>query len=123
MTALGRAIGLALSVLATGASAGTAQTAPELDRLAALGKVWGFLKYYHPGVAAGSIDWDSVVVATVPTVRAARTSAEFRATLQSLLKAAGQVRPCVEPRARSEVAGVRCRPPGPDSLRANLDLR
>jgi C-terminal processing protease CtpA/Prc len=118
-----RAIRLALSLLAIGASACTAQTASEIDRLAALGKVWGFLKYYHPGVAAGSIDWDSVVVATVPKVRAARTSADFRATIQSLLNAAGAVRPCVEPRAGSEVAGVRCQPPGPDSLRANLDLR
>ena len=123
MTVLGGAIRLGLLLLAIGASAGTAQTAPERDRLAALGKVWGFLKYYHPRVAAGSIDWDSVVVATVPTVRAARTSVEFRATIQSLLNAAGRVRRCVEPRARSEVAGVRCRPPGPDSLRASLDLR
>ena len=123
IAALSGAIGFALWLLAMGASGGIAQTAIERDRLAALGKVWGFLKYYHPGVAAGSIDWDSVVVATVPTVRAARTSAEFRASIQSLLNAAGEVRPCVEPRAGSEVAVVRCQPPGPDSLRANLDLR
>src|SRR5678816_1040640 len=77
MTVLSGVIGLALSLLAIGVSHTTAQTTPEIDRLAALGKVWGFLKYYHPFVAAGSIDWDSVVVATVPKVRAARTSAEF----------------------------------------------
>jgi len=123
MTVLSGVIGLALSLLAIGVSHTTAQTTPEIDRLAALGKVWGFLKYYHPFVAAGSIDWDSVVVATVPKVRAARTSAEFRATIQSLLNAAGEVRPCVETGMGSAVAGVRCQPPGPDSLRANLDLR
>jgi carboxyl-terminal processing protease len=123
MTAVASMIGVAFLLRAIGLSDASAQTPPELDRLAALGKVWGFLKYYHPRVAAGSIDWDSVAVATVPKVRAARTSAEFRETIQSLLNAAGEVRPCVEPRTGNGVANVTCRPAGPDSLRANLDLR
>jgi hypothetical protein len=50
-----------------------AQSRNETERLAALGQVWGFLKYFHPDVAAGTIHWDIVLVATVPKVRAART--------------------------------------------------
>src|SRR5262245_38754037 len=44
-------------------SVSRASAQSEVERLASLGKVWGFLKYYHPGVAAGPIDWDSVLVA------------------------------------------------------------
>lgn len=37
----------------------TGQLAPiEIERLILLGKLWGFLKYYHPKVATGGYDWD-----------------------------------------------------------------
>jgi hypothetical protein len=43
-------------------------------RLSALGKVWGFLKYYHPAVATGAVNRDSLLVATIPVVRSIRFS-------------------------------------------------
>ena len=85
--------------------------------------MWGFLKYYHPGVAGGTIHWDSVLVATVPTVKAAATNAQFQAALVKLLDAAGPVRPCVDPASATTTAGGRCRTEFPDSMRINLDLR
>jgi C-terminal processing protease CtpA/Prc len=81
--------------------------------------VWGFLKYYHSGVAAGSLHWDSALVATVPRVKAARTQAEFRSAVQSLLDGAGPARACASPSS----TGGPCRAPAHDSLRKNLDLR
>lgn len=106
------------------ASSADAQSRQQVDRLATLGKVWGFLKYYHPGVAAGTIHWDSVLVATVPKVKAARTSADFQATLRRLLDAAGTVRPCVDSTAaNADGGGGRCRNAFPDSMRINLDQR
>ncbi len=30
----------------------------QIDNLALLGKVWGFLKYYHPAITAGQKHWD-----------------------------------------------------------------
>ena len=43
-------------------------------------------KYFHPSLAeAGSVDWDSALVETIPRVRAARTSAEFRAAVAAML--------------------------------------
>ncbi|GGA78669.1 S41 family peptidase [Ornithinibacillus halotolerans] len=30
----------------------------RIDDLFLLGKIWGFLKYYHPKVASGDMDWD-----------------------------------------------------------------
>ena len=32
--------------------------ASEIKEIAALGRVWGFLKYYHPAVASGDYNWD-----------------------------------------------------------------
>ena len=104
---------LAALLLALGSRPAVAQTPEQVHRLALLGKVWGFLKYYHAGVATGTVNWDSVAVAAVPRVRAAASAAEFNGVLQSLFDAAGPVIPC----------GTRCTPNPPDSLRANVDLR
>lgn len=37
----------------------SAQTLSETQKLESLCKVWGFLKYYHPNVAKGNLDWDN----------------------------------------------------------------
>ena len=101
-----------LTLLHLGARVAAAQRATETRRLATLGQVWGFLKYFHPGVAAGPIHWDSTLVAVVPRVRAARTDADFDLILASLLDAAGDVRSCAA-----------CRQDAPDSMRINVDFR
>ncbi|REC79684.1 hypothetical protein DRF60_04545 [Chryseobacterium elymi] len=36
----------------------SAQSLSETQKLESLCKVWGFLKYYHPHVAKGDLDWD-----------------------------------------------------------------
>jgi len=33
-------------------------TSERIENLAILGKVWGFLKYYHPEIAKGNYNWD-----------------------------------------------------------------
>ncbi|ANF51572.1 hypothetical protein A0O34_14125 [Chryseobacterium glaciei] len=37
----------------------SAQNLSETQKLESLCKVWGFLKYYHPSVAKGNLDWDN----------------------------------------------------------------
>lgn len=59
------------------------------DRIALYVKVWGFLKYHHPDVAAGPIDWDSVFVAGIEPIINARSSAGFNEGLSALITAAG----------------------------------
>ena len=90
-----------------------AQSRDEINRLAELGQVWGFLKYFHPGVNTGTINWDSALVATVPRVQAARSTADYNIVISSLLDAAGSVRSC------SDACSAR----SPDSLRKNIDFR
>lgn len=43
--------------------------AGPVDDLFLLGKVWGFLKYYHPGLASGKVDWDSELLHFIPIYR------------------------------------------------------
>ncbi|MFV0536230.1 MAG: S41 family peptidase [Dysgonomonas sp.] len=40
----------------------------QLDNIEALGKIWGFLKYYHPSVTAGQIDWDIELFKVLPLI-------------------------------------------------------
>src|SRR4051812_32657766 len=40
----------------------------DTGKLASLCKVWGMLKYYHPEVATGKMNWDSVLFTKIPIV-------------------------------------------------------
>ena len=67
-----------------------AQTAAPPDsvrtaRLAALSRLWGAIKYFHPALVSRPIDWDSALVATIPRVRAATTRADFAAAIDAML--------------------------------------
>lgn len=60
----------------------------KVNRLASLGKLWGYVKYFHPSLAYRSeIDWDAALVATIPKVRSAKTSDEYAAAMQDMLNA------------------------------------
>src|SRR5262249_457850 len=43
-------------------------SAVQVDNLVLLAKVWGFLKYHHPGVTAGKLPWGYEVFPVVPGV-------------------------------------------------------
>ena len=66
-------------------------TIDEVTRLTALGKVWGLLKYYHPEVAQGEIDWDAVLISIIPAVRAAEDFDSFNQEIDNLIVQAGDV--------------------------------
>ena len=36
----------------------------QVNELATIAKTWGLLKYYHPEIATGKHDWDSVLAAS-----------------------------------------------------------
>jgi C-terminal processing protease CtpA/Prc len=59
------------------------------QRLTTLARVWGFLKYHHPGIARPHLDWDSVLVASLAPVQAARTRQDLQAALTKLLRVLG----------------------------------
>lgn len=39
----------------------------QVDNIALLCKVWGFLKYYHPAIAAGNYSWDNELFRFLPS--------------------------------------------------------
>lgn len=41
----------------------------QLTNLCRIAKFWGFLKYYHPDVASGKIDWDSVLLRRIDELK------------------------------------------------------
>jgi C-terminal processing protease CtpA/Prc len=47
-------------------------TAIEVDNLATLAKVWGFLKYHHPLITSGKRHWDYDLFRILPTILTAR---------------------------------------------------
>src|SRR5215208_4625100 len=53
------------------------------ERLAGLGRVWGFAKYFHPALGyRRDIDWDAALVTAIPKVREAQSTAEYGAAIQ-----------------------------------------
>jgi hypothetical protein len=69
-------------------------TAQQLENLTALGQVWGFVKYYHPVVAAGQVDWDKELFRVLPAALASRNTAERSALLGQWVTKLGPVAPC-----------------------------
>ena len=84
---------LALALMPGPRAALHAQTATSdsarLERLAALGRLWVSLKYFHPWLAYRSIDWDAALVAAVPRVSAARDRASYASAVQGMLDRLG----------------------------------
>jgi len=55
----------------------------ETEKLAATCKVWGFLKYYHPKVASGEVNWDNQLLEKLPKIEKAQTKEEFSLILEN----------------------------------------
>jgi len=77
----------------------TALTQVQIDNLVMLGKVWGFLKYYHPTVTSGHRHWDYELFRVLPAVLEARDHADAKAALAHWIESLGAVdrcQPCVK---------------------------
>src|SRR5712691_6600162 len=59
------------------------------ERLAALGRLWGVVNYFHPYLAYKEINWDAALIAAIPKVSAAKSTEEYRAAIDGLLAALG----------------------------------
>jgi C-terminal processing protease CtpA/Prc len=64
----------------------------ETQKIAIYDKVWGFIKYHHPAIATGNMDWDSVYLAHLHQVIAAKSTAELNRQISSLIDAAGLIK-------------------------------
>ena len=83
----------------------------QIENLAVLGRVWGFVKYYHPAVARGDYNWDAEMLRVLPKVLNAKTKDERSAVLGAWLTGLGPVPACAT-----------CREPARKSVRLQPDL-
>lgn len=61
----------------------TSLTGQQIQNLAILAKVWGFLKYHHPAVAAGKHHWDYELFRIMPRVLTAGDQAAALSAISS----------------------------------------
>lgn len=66
------------------AKASDAKTS-ENDRLLQTAKLWIAVKYFHPALASGNIDWDKALVDALPKIRSAQSQDEYATALRSML--------------------------------------
>lgn len=62
-----------------------------ITRLYYAGKIWGVLKYFHPQIAAGTKNWDSLLVQTIPKVQSAKNDSEYTVVMLAMIAQAGPV--------------------------------
>lgn len=72
----------------------SAQTQQEIDNLVTLTKVWGFLKYHHPEVAKGKLDWDKEFMDRVKPALDLKTKEETSKFYLDWINSLGKVKIC-----------------------------
>ncbi len=65
----------------------------QISSIASFTKVWGYLKYYHPEISKGQIDWDSVFVTILPEILDSDVE-DFNAILKNLIDGLGEINTC-----------------------------
>ncbi|MFD2937487.1 S41 family peptidase [Spirosoma flavum] len=80
-----------------------AQPLTQTQKLVSLAKLWGFLKYYHPAVAQGKLDWDGQLIRLLPAVQQAQDVQQLSTRYQSLLDELGPLKPCRKCLSQTEI--------------------
>lgn len=66
----------------------------QIDNLAVVGKVWGFLKYHHPAVTDGQLQWDYALLRILPAMLAAPNRASADAVMHRWIDTLGPLPAC-----------------------------
>ncbi len=69
-----------------------ALTPEKTETLFLLGKIWGFLKYYHPEIAKGNYNWDYELFRVLPGLLEGKTKVQRNAMLTSWISNLGEVK-------------------------------
>ena len=64
-----------------------------VSNLELLGKIWGFLKYYHPAIAAGEYNWDAELFRVMPLVIEAKNNEERNQIFVQWIDRLGKIKP------------------------------
>lgn len=81
----------------------------QIENLATLGKVWGYLKYHHPAVTAGNYQWDYELLNVMPKVIAATNRADANVIVARWVDGLAKTSPC-DPCSIPRTADIHQRP-------------
>lgn len=70
---------------------GYAQTISENQKLESLCRVWGFLKYHHPQVATGKLNWDKELLQKIDELKPLQTKEEVSRLYLNWINSLGPV--------------------------------
>jgi C-terminal processing protease CtpA/Prc len=70
----------------------TQEKISEAEKMLVTAKVWGFLKYYHPTVAEGKLNWDNQLFEILPKIEKAETKEEFSNLLENWITDQGELK-------------------------------
>lgn len=66
----------------------------KIDNIYLLGKVWGFLKYYHPNIAAGKYNWDKELIQFLPSYFKVNSLKDRNDSLEAWIDKFGEISSC-----------------------------
>ncbi|KFF03943.1 S41 family peptidase [Chryseobacterium luteum] len=72
----------------------SAQALSETQKLESLCKVWGFLKYYHPHVAKGELDWDKQLFEKIDELDIIRDKEQLSELYSKWINSLGKIDEC-----------------------------
>ena len=67
-------------------------TNKELGDLTVLGKIWGFIKYYHPSVSNGQFNWDYELFRIMPKILKCNSKEERNKSLAEWINSIGEIK-------------------------------
>lgn len=70
------------------------QRISETEKLASLGKMYGFLKYYHPQVGRGIYNWDEEFMKYLPKVLNATDKSDLSTLYINWIESLGKIKSC-----------------------------
>ncbi|MGB2684370.1 MAG: S41 family peptidase [Olleya sp.] len=66
----------------------------QIENLTLLGRIWGFLKYYHPEVGKGNFNWDYELFRILPDYQKAKSNTDRDKILSNWIDNLGTVKIC-----------------------------
>lgn len=72
----------------------SAQVLSETQKLESLCRVWGFLKYYHPHVAKGKLDWDQQLLKKIDELENIRDKTQLDSLYSHWISSLGKTEEC-----------------------------
>ena len=66
----------------------------QVQNLATLGRIWGFLKYHHPQVTSGNLHWDYELFRALPAILEAPDRQSANAALLRWITKLSEITPC-----------------------------